>query len=110
MKPRWRETVTRIRAVLVPDEYGTPGINRDWTNATEIDIPGCEVQPLPSTEYDAGREAVTTRWRLFAPVDADIIASDRVRVDGTVYEADGDVQLWGWGTPHIEALLKRTVG
>ena len=58
-------------------------------------------------EYTINREAIVTRWQLFAVAETDIVASDRFRSAGVIYEVDGDVQVW---SDHVEALLKRVVG
>lgn len=110
MKPRWRGSITRIRAALVTDEYGTPTAERDWASATETAINGCSVQPVPGKEYALGREAIVTRWRLFAPGGTDLLATDRVRYGGLIYEVDGDVVTFTEGSPHVEAVLTRVVG
>ena len=108
-----RDEMTRIRAPLVADEYGTPGTARDWANATETVIDGCSVQPVSGREYDQGREAVTIRWRVYAPVGSDLAAGDRVRFAGELYEVDGPGRDWPsptGGLDHVEALLKKVVG
>jgi hypothetical protein len=109
----WRDTITRVRAPLVTDEYGTLSTERDWAHGVETAIANCSVQPVTSKEYDAGREAVTIRWRIFAPAGTDLLASDRVRFSSVLYELDGDGQAWPsatGGIDHVEALMKRVVG
>ena len=107
MRPRWPDPVTRIRAALITDDYGTPSAERDWATAVSTTIHGCSVQPVPGAEYELGREAVVSRWRLFAPTGTELLATDRVAWSGATYEIDGDVQAW---SNHTEAFLKRVTG
>ena len=109
----WRDTIAILRAPLVTDEYGTPGTERDWAHPTTTTVATCSVQPLASSEYELGREAVTVRWRIYAPRGTDIRAGDRVTFDGETYEADGDGQEWpspSGELDHVEALMKRREG
>lgn len=110
---RWPHTITRLRAPLVADEYGTPASMRDWDNAVETSIAGCFVQPLSSDERTDGREASIERMQLFAPVGTSLEAADRVRFDGALYEIVGPGRVWTsvlGGTDHVEATLRRVVG
>jgi hypothetical protein len=108
MKPRWSNTITRIRAPLIEDQYGVAAGRRDWAHADELDVLGCDVQPIAGSKYTLDREAIVARWRLFAPDGADIVATDRIRSDGLVYEIDGDVQIWAGS--HLESFLRRAAG
>ena len=108
------DTVTVVRAPVVVDRYGAEV--RDWANATRTLLEGCRVQPLDSSGgqiIEPRRDAVVTRWRLFAPAGADLVATDRVEWQGGTYEVDGDVQRWSSPTgalAHVEALLRRVEG
>jgi hypothetical protein len=109
----FRATITRVRAPLVADAYGTADKERDWANATRTTITGCSVQPSSGSEYKLGREAVITTWRLYAPDGTDLLAGDRVIWDEDLYEVDGDPQRWPSATgqiDHVEVLLRRVVG
>ncbi|WP_431881573.1 phage head completion protein [Micromonospora chalcea] len=106
-----RDTITVLRAALVDDGYGNEA--PDWANPTRVDVTGCRLQPIPAEDYVLDREAVTTRWRLFAPPGIDLRATDRVEHNGAVYDVDGDPQRWPSPTGrlnHVEALLRRTEG
>lgn len=106
-----RDTVTVLRAPLVDDGYGNQV--PDWSEPTRTDVPGCRLQPERAAEYVLDREAVTTRWRLFAPEGTDLRATDRVEYAGVVYQVDGEPERWPSPTgrlAHVEALLRRTEG
>lgn len=106
-----RDTVTVLRASLVDDGYGNDV--PDWSAATRTDVTGCRLQPEQAGEYTLDREAVTTRWRLFAPAGTDLRATDRVEHAGEVYEVEGDPERWPSPTgrlAHVEARLRRTEG
>lgn len=107
------DVIARLRAPVAEDAYGNEV--PDWAAAelAPVEVPGCRLIPEPGGEYTADRDATTTRWRLFAPVDADLRDTDRVRFYGDVYEIEGSVQRWRSPTgalAHLEALLRRTEG
>jgi hypothetical protein len=99
--------VTVLRAPEGSDNpYGNQ--DRDWDAATEIQVTGCSVQPVQGDEVTVGRDTVVSRWRFYAPDGTDILASDRVRFEGDVYEVDGEVQRWDFPPlSHVTALLRR---
>jgi hypothetical protein len=100
-------TVTRLRAPLVADDYGND--ERDWTAATEQDVSGCSVQAEPSSEFTTDRQTVVIRKHVFAPVDADVLPTDRIRWQGNAYEIDGEPQREEHGTDldHLLIVLRR---
>lgn len=57
--------------------------------APEHDIEGCAVLPRTSNEEDRGWVIVEGRM-VVAPYGADVTATDLVRVDGEVWEVDGE--------------------
>lgn len=98
--------VTVLRAPTDDDDYGNPA--RDWDAATESEVTGCSVQPVQGDEETVARDTVVSRWRLYAPDSTDLLASDRVRFEGDVYEVDGEVQRWDFPPlSHVTALLRR---
>lgn len=56
--------------------------------AAEHDITGCAVLPRASTEEGKGWVILDGRM-IIAPFNADVLATDRVRVDGVVWDVDG---------------------
>lgn len=113
MLPSWaKDTVIVVRAATVADRYGNQV--RDWATASRTDVPGCSVQPLDMAEQvSPDRDAVTTRWRLFAPAGVDVAATDRISWGGVDYEVDGDPQRWQsptGGLAHLEVVLRRVEG
>lgn len=55
----------------------------------EHDIEGCAVLPRSSQEEGRGWVIVEGRM-IIAPHGADVLADDRVRVDGKVWDVDGE--------------------
>lgn len=109
----WAETVTFLAAPLVADEYGTPGTERDWPAAVATVVPGCSVQPVQGSEYDQGREAITVRWRVYAPPGTVITGDMRAVYEGETYDVVGDGQVWPSATgalDHVQALLEKVSG
>lgn len=107
-----RDTVTVIRASHGPDRYGDQ--SRDWMHAPESDVKGCRVIPAGGgKELIVERDEVVRRWTLFAPADADILPTDRIRYGGDIYEIDGQVRRWRSATgrlAHLECDLLRVEG
>ncbi|MFD5221344.1 hypothetical protein ACFWMH_27265 [Streptomyces tendae] len=61
---------------------------------TEIPVAGCGIAPRDgsgsgSNEMTGARDTVITGLILYAPYGTDIRATDRVRIDGDLYEVDG---------------------
>lgn len=102
--------ITRLRAPLVADDYGTPESKRDWDNAAETEMRGF-VQPMETTEIADGREASVVRHQLFAPAGSDLLASDRVQYDGDTYELTGDGQSWNMrGLGYVSVVMQKVTG
>lgn len=104
------QTITRLRGVNSTDEYHNDTV--DWTTPTTVDIPGCSVQPFPGLQVIDQREAITTLYSVWAPVDADVVDTDRVQWAGKVYDIDGSVQRWQVGSTldHLLIQLKAVSG
>lgn len=104
------ETVVRLRGTPTDNGYGDTGI--DWTNPATLSVPGCSVQPVGGQEVLLNRDAVVSRWTLYAPLGADITSVDRIRHNGTDYEVDGSVQNWPdiFGLGYTACLLRKAVG
>lgn len=115
--PDWfRDTITVLRAGERTDRYGDTA-TADWDAATERDVTGCKVNPAAGGPEQVGtladRDALTRRWIVAAPVDADLRSTDRVRWDGAVYDIAGEVLRWRspFGTvDHLYAELVRVEG
>ena len=92
-----------LRAPLVARPYG--GQTRDWAAAQSHDLAGT-VQPLSSAEDTVNQDQTLTRWRLYRPGRADLLATDRVRWAGVEsdLEVDGDVERW---PRHTRAVLRK---
>ena len=104
------ETVVRLRGVLTTNGYDDQVI--DWTNPAAASISGCSVQPAAGQEIQLDRDAIVSRWTLYAPLTADIQSTDRIRHNGQDYEIDGSVQDWPdmFGLGHRQCFLRKAVG
>jgi hypothetical protein len=78
-----KRTVTVIREPKV-DRLDDPAQGP----AAEHDIEGCAVLPRSSNEEGKGWVIIEGRM-VVAPFNADVLATDRVRVDGVVWDVDG---------------------
>lgn len=98
-----------ITAGTVLDIYGDPQV--DWTVATEVTVPGW-LAWLSSIEVLDGRDATSTTLSLTIPAGTPITALDRVRIDGRIYEVNGE-PMSAWtprGEHHIEVWLSSVTG
>lgn len=101
--------VVRVRGVG-KDEYGDPeGTGSDTT------LDGCIVAPRTSVDVvERGRQGVVVGLTLYAPFGTDLVHTDRVKVDGVLYDLDGEPGPWkspfnGWEAG-VEVALKRAAG
>jgi hypothetical protein len=106
------ETITRLRATLEDDRYG--GQDKNWTDPAESTIRGCAIAPRLEGEEGTGREGVVIGWTVYAPADADILPTDRLRIRSVDHEVDGQPGEW-WspftGSPKgLEIRTRRVDG
>ena len=112
MLPTWaQDTVTRLRPGTI-DRRGST--EPDWTNATELAISGCSMQPASTTLSQDGRVlGISDGYTCYFPPGTDVIAGDRIRYAGNTYAIIGEPR--GWASPsgrvsHIVAQLERWTG
>ena len=85
----------------------------DYVEGDPVDYPGCNVQPVDSTEQLLSGAVVQERWRLWAPLEfpkksENVILHDEIRM-----HVDGNLQTWKDldGNPcYVTGLLKRFTG
>jgi hypothetical protein len=107
---KYKDTATRVRAPLVTG-YGGQRV-RDWPNATRTPIERCSIQPDSQTEITDRRQTTVTTWKLFAPADTDLLATDRIESTRAVDDAGkalplevaGEVERW---RTYVSAVLSR---
>lgn len=109
------DTITRLRAPLVANDYGDP--ERDWSAATSTPLSGWRVQPMQGSRVNVAdtlpRDGLDRRHRAFGPYDADVEPTDRIQWQGTTWRIDGDVDRWRSPTgalAHTELILARMEG
>lgn len=101
-------TVTRMRGTVTVDSYHN--VDVDWTTPETVDVPGCSFQPGTGTTVLLDREAEMTTAMLWAPIDADIVATDRISYAGSTWNISG-VQRWDFPPlAHLVVMLERTAG
>lgn len=96
MLPGWPgEPVTVIRPALVPDPYSGEATEVDWSSATETTYQASAVAPAGSSEpLTDGRDTVRTGTVVYLGADADVRATDRMRVRGVIHAIAGEPSLW----------------
>ena len=103
------ETLTRLRAPVVMD-HGSPV--SDWDAAVEGSLPGWSLQPGASAEDLQNREAVRVDWTAYGPYDADVAATDMIRLPSGDYSVVGEPERWKSPTGRVSStkiLLSRWV-
>lgn len=84
-----RHTIAVVRAPLVDDGRGNK--RRDWSAAAEHESPGWAVDVGAAGEDVVNRDGASIAYTLRGPLDADIAATDRVRLLGGLYNVEGAV-------------------
>jgi hypothetical protein len=94
------ETLARLRAATVMD-HGSPV--QDWGNPDVADLPGWSLQPGSPTEDLVHREAVRVDWTAYGPYDADVLATDKIRLPSGDYSVIGEPERWKSPTGRISS-------
>lgn len=104
------QSVLVLTAGTITDDYHN--VMPDWPNATSVAVTGCSVQPGTGGQVITDREAVTTLYTLWAPVDTPVADTSRIGYAGTVYDIDGQVERWAVGDrlDHLVIRLKAVTG
>lgn len=88
----WRQSITRLRPGTTTERGSTV---YDWSKPDALVIPECSVQPAGTSLSQDGRVlGVTDGLTVYAPVDADIKAGDRIEYMGGTYTINGDPLVW----------------
>ena len=88
----WTQSITRLRPTTTTERGSDIP---DWTKPDELVIDGCSVQPATTSLNQDGRvEGISDGLTVYAPVDADIKAGDRIQYGGNVYTINGDPLIW----------------
>lgn len=110
-----RRTIIIVRAELIDDGGGSV---RDWENATETEVKFCNIQPFIMSEKlqvedNRDREFSRTGFRIWAPVNTDVLHTDRIKFDDHVHESLGQAGVWTTLTGkyhHVDILCRRYIG
>jgi hypothetical protein len=84
------ETVTLIRRTRT----GQDSDGNDTWSTSEVDVPGCAVWPRGSSELVQGQDMVIVGLTVLLPTGTAVVATDRARVRGDLYEVDGQPGEW----------------
>lgn len=99
-------TIVRRSSDATVDEVGDP-----VRTETEVETVG-DLQQSSSEEAAAAGEAAGTVFDLYLPAGTELDTTDRVRIDGEVYEVVGHPEVWrgfaGAEVDHVAAKLRRT--
>lgn len=101
------EAIVRLRAAQVMD-HGS--LVDDWDAASEEVLLGWSLQPGASAEDLQNREATRVDWTAYGPYEADVLASDRIRLASGDYAVIGEPEHWKSPTGRVSStklLLQR---
>lgn len=103
-------TVVRTTETGVRDDFGVPGKTQ-----TATPVPGCLVDPLMTYEQAPQQtDSGWSKWRVYAPPNADITPADKIKVDGLPdLQVDGEVMRRPGprgGVHHLEFQATRWFG
>ena len=108
------ETI-EVLSGTVEEDYGTE-THTNWDDpAIDETIEQCSVQPIVGTQVETNREAIITRYQVFAPGHHPLLSGvKRVRWRGTVYAIDGSTPYFpdpfGLGLDHHVFYVKEVNG
>jgi hypothetical protein len=116
-RPLGSKSIIIVRAALVLDTRDN-SLYRDWVNATQTTVTGCNVQPYPmaeklNVEDTRDREYVRTALRCYAPKTTDVVYTDRVIYNSQLYDIFGDGGEWDHvdgSQNHLAFILRRRNG
>lgn len=105
------ETVTILRpGAPTRDVHGNDAPGAD----TEIDVEHCAVWPTGSDEKIQAQDQVGERWTVWFPFGTSVLATDRVRIRGEVYQVSGRASSWSSPFTNtragVEIRLERVTG
>ena len=106
----WTQSITRLRPKTTTSRGSTV---YDWSNPDELVIDGCSVQPASTSLSQDGRvQGITDGLTVYAPLDADVLAGDRIVFCGNTYTINGDPLIWPAAArlAHIQLNLVRWRG
>jgi hypothetical protein len=104
-------TVVVLRTTPITDRYHN--LARDWKNAiTVVTTKGWLAPNTSQTENDTDREQAEAQTWLYLAEGIDIQPTDRVTVDGILYQVLGDIaDCWTpAGGHHLEVRVKEISG
>ena len=97
------DVITRIR----PGTKASRGSDiPDWEKADELIIGSCSMQPASTTLDTNGRVlGVSDGYTLYAPLNADIKAGDRIKYNNELYTINGEPRAWKSPFGAVEHLI-----
>lgn len=84
----------RGQEVLTVVRGGGTDRHGDEQPGAEHELRGCVVYPRSSTEAADYANTVRTGWTVLADYGSDVVALDRIRWRGRVFEVDGEPEHW----------------
>lgn len=103
---------TRIDGLKRGEQTGTDSRGNPIYGPDEEVVFYGELRPLQGSETVAGRDEVTSRFRLFIPRSITITAFDKITIDGRGYNVEGDPEPHNIAgrLHHHEVVVKRVDG
>lgn len=97
------------RAPMIDDGHGNLVAN--WPAAAAHDVEGCSIQPGATSEDLQHRDGSLIAYTVWAPIDADVLSSDRILLYGEPFTINGEIIRWATGIlDHTVIFLQRWEG
>lgn len=107
LSPFLWQSATRQRASATPDRYGNTRL--DWDDPEVLDIVAY-IEVRRSNERTIGEQQLVQEAVGFAETGTDIVATDRIVVDGVTWDVAGVIPRAFLGVAHLELELRRETG
>ena len=92
---RKRAGTKTVRGASVPD----------WSKTTDITISGCNIQPASTSFSQDGRVlGISEGLTAYLPVNADVVAGDRIVYGGNTYIINGEPKVWKSPTGNLSNM------
>lgn len=88
----WNDEVTIVHPATMT-ERGSEIF--DWSNVERIIVPNCSMQPAGTALSTDGRVlGVSDGYTCYMPINAPVLAGDRIEFNGKQYTITGEVRSW----------------
>jgi hypothetical protein len=104
-------TITRLRPSTKQDRFSGEATAWDWSTPSALTVTGCSVQPGSAQLIDRQqRQGVVVDFTIWAPLDADIVETDRIVYATQTFLVVDTIQRWDFPGGHLVIPIRRMEG